>query len=119
MLASQKETTHFPIMQFEATFEDLVKLSPDLKNSQPLANFYDDKEIREIMIIIYDPKLGDERKRRVVGIKKDLSLDEAKDIFSDMLSDLGISATFHSTEDVKKLIPFKKQDREILKKIFR
>lgn len=118
LIASQKETTHLPITQFDASLDDLFKLSADFKNSRSLVGFYNDPEVKEIMIIVYDTKEGGDKKRRVIGIKKELSLEGAKEVFSDMLSDLGISAVFHSDEEIKKLIPFKKQDRDILKKIF-
>lgn len=113
----QNKITHLPVLVVETTFEDICRVDPDFKSSVTLKSMFASKDVQEILITLYVPKGEVGQRRRIAGIRQPMSDKEAKDLIANTLRSLDIEATFHDSAEFRKIIPFKREDRELLKAV--
>lgn len=118
MHLDQNQVKHLPMVFFDSTYDDLCGLEKDFRKSKGLKDCFDDPQVKEIVIAIYVPKGETAQRRRIAGVKEDMSIDQAKTLCEQMANDLQIHLTWHSNAEFQKLFPMKKQDRELLKMMF-
>jgi hypothetical protein len=115
MHLDQNQVIHLPLVCFDATFEDLCGIEKDFKKSKGLKDCFDNPEVKEILITIYIEKGQETKRRRIAGIKEELTTDRLKSLCDKVAADLEISLTWHTNAEFQKILPMKKSDRDLLK----
>lgn len=118
MHLDQNQVQHLPMVCFDATYDDLCGLEKEFKKSKGLKDCFDEPEVKEIIITIYVPKGEKAQRRRIAGVKEQMSIDRVKSLCQQIANDLQIHLTWHTNAEFQKILPMKKQDRELLKMMF-
>lgn len=120
-VCDENQNTHYPAMIFEASYADLCRLEPDFKNSSGLPLLFSEPSIAVVFILLFTRKGNSQVQRRLAAMpgQKNLSDQEIKDFMIQLTSDLEVNLTFHSRNEFRKIIPHKKEDRDLLSRLMK
>lgn len=115
---SQKKKMQSGMLIFESTFQDICKINPDFKNSN-LRFLFAQPAVKSIMIMLYET-LDGERRRTITGSTEQWADDGEIKEFARMLAlAKDIDVEFDDGTGPKRVVPTKREDRDMLKDMLR
>jgi hypothetical protein len=105
------------MIRCELKFEELCKIDNAFSESHNLKLLFESKEVRTIVIMMCIEKNSRDQTRKIFGFYSTPDEENLKQIIGKEADNFGVTITWHTKEEYKKILPINKDQRDFIQSI--